>query len=161
MVHPEKTKIVYCQDQNRKGKNERTEFDFLGFTFKPRFAKNNKGQFFMSFSPAISKKAEKAIRDEIRSWNMHSRTGSELEDLAQFLNPRIRGWLNYYGKFRRTALVGICEMVNGILVKWAKNRFRKLKRSWRRAFEFMAYEAKRNAKLFAHWELGWYGTGRI
>jgi RNA-directed DNA polymerase len=81
-VHPEKTKIVYCKDSNRPGECECTEFDFPGFTFKPRFVKNRQGQFFMSFSPAISGKAEKAIKDEIRTWKVHSRSGSDLEELA-------------------------------------------------------------------------------
>lgn len=160
-VHPEKTKIIYCQDQNRKGKYERTEFDFLGFTFKPRFAKNAKGQFFVSFSPAMSKKAEKAIRAEIRSWKVHTRTGNELESLAEYCNPRLRGWLNYYGQFRRTALVGIYVMFNAILVKWAKNRFRKLKGGWTRAYAYMDHQARRFPQLFDHWQLGWYGNGRV
>jgi len=160
-VHPEKTKIVYCKDANRQNGFACTEFDFLGFTFKPRFAKNRQGQFFMSFSPAIGRKAEKAIRDEIRTWKLHKRTGSELEELAEFCNPRIRGWLNYYGKFRRSALVGICEMFNAILAKWVKFRYRKLKRNWNRAFAWLIKVAQQNPKLFFHWEWGYNGTGRI
>ena len=155
LVHPEKTKIVYCKDQNRKGDYERTEFDFLGFTFMPRFVKNKNGQFFVSFSPAMSKKAEKAIRDTIRSWKLHTWTGSDLDRLVEELNPRVRGWLNYYGRFRRSALAGICGMFQKCLVKWAKNRFRKLRGSWKKAFAFMAGIARQEPKLFVHWEWGW------
>jgi RNA-directed DNA polymerase len=160
-VHPVKTKIVYCQDQNRREKHEGTEFDFLGFTFKPRFAKNHKGQYFVSFSPAISKKAEQSIRDTIRSWCIHKRTDTELDEIADFCNPRLRGWINYYGRYRRSTLAGIFAMFNAIVVKWAKNRFRKLRRSWSKAFAFFASVVKTRPALFAHWELGWYGTGGI
>jgi RNA-directed DNA polymerase len=160
-VHPEKTKIVYCKDANRQGKYACTEFDFLGFTFKPRFAKNRQGQFFMSFSPAISRKAEKTVKDEIRSWKLHTRTGSELEEMAVFCNPRIRGWLNYYGKFRRSALIGICGMINAILAKWVKFRYKKLKRNWKKAFAWLTKVAQQNKTLFFHWEMGYVGTGRI
>lgn len=118
-VHPEKTKIVYCKDANRSEDYEITEFDFLGFTFRPRQAKNRRGQYFVNFSPAISSKAEKSISDVIRSWKIHKRTGSELSQLAEEINPRLRGWLNYYGRFRRSSLYGICDMLQTCLVKWA------------------------------------------
>ncbi len=160
-VHPEKTKLVYCQDQNRNGTYDRTEFDFLGYTFKPRFVKNHKGQFFVSYSPSMSKKAEQSIRDEIRSWKVHTRTGSDLVGLATFCNSRLRGWMNYYGRFRRSSLVGGGAMFNASLVKWAKNRFRKLRRNWSKAFVFITNVIKAQSTLFAHWEWVWYGTGRI
>ncbi len=124
-VHPEKTKIVYCKDDNRKGEYERVEFDFLGFTFRPRHAKNYKGQFFVSFSPAISRSAAKAIRDTIRSWKIHKRSGSSLIALVNEFNPRIRGWLEYYGAFRRSSMREICEMFHMALIKWAKNKYRR------------------------------------
>ncbi len=152
-VHPEKTKIVYCKDQNRKEKYEKTEFDFLGFTFRSRFVKNRKGQFFMSFIPAISKKAEKLIRDEIRSWKIHKRTGTDIETLSKLFNPCLRGWLNYYGKYYRTAVCGICNMFQRILVKWVKNRCRKLKHSWCSAIDFLRNQTKLRPGLFVHWEI--------
>jgi len=132
-VHPDKTKVVYCKDDNRTGKYENTEFDFLGFTVRPRHAKNGKGQYFVSFSPAISRKAQSSIRDTIRSWKIHTRTGSELSDLSEEYNPKIRGWLQYYGAFRRSVMVNICVMFHKTMVKWAKNKFGKLKGHWKGA----------------------------
>ncbi len=153
-VHPEKTKIVYCKDANRCGEFKETQFDFLGFTFRPRVAKNRKGQFFVSFSPAISAKAEVAIRDTIRSWKVPSRVGIDLERLGKEYNPRIRGWLNYYGFFRKSALAGFCEMFQKCLVKWAKNKYRRLRTSWTKAYKWMSGVARNRPLQFAHWEWG-------
>jgi RNA-directed DNA polymerase len=153
-VHPEKTKIVYCKDSNRKGEGELTEFDFLGYTFRPRLVKGKQG-YFVGFTPAISKKAEKSIRDTIRSWNLHRKSETDFNDLSKKWNPKLRGWLEYYGKFRPTALLGVCQMFQKILVKWAKRRFKRLKRNWQRAFRFVNRIAKTQPKMFAHWERGW------
>lgn len=155
IVHPVKTKIVYCKDQNRNAAYERVEFDFLGYTFRPRFVKNKKGQFFVSFSPAMSKKSEASIRDTMRGWKIHTWTGSDFDRIAKELNPRMRGWLNYYGRYHRSALAGICDMFQKCLVKWAKNRFRTLRGSWEKAHAFMARMAKQLPRLFVHWEWGW------
>ncbi|MBF9018947.1 MULTISPECIES: group II intron reverse transcriptase/maturase [unclassified Oceanispirochaeta] len=154
-VHPEKTKIVFCKDDNRKGDYECTEFDFLGFTFRPRHARNDRGQFFVSFSPAISRKAEESIRDTIRSWKVHSRTGSSLLSLISEFNPRLRGWLTYYGAFRRSSMRKICELFHKVLVKWAKNKYRRLNHRWSKAYAYFRRLANRNPKLLAYWELGW------
>ena len=154
-VHPDKTKIVYCKDSSRKKEYELTEFDFLGYTFRRRFAKNYKGEFFMSFSPAISRKAEKAIRDELRSWKMHRRSTVDIFYWAGVLNPKLRGWINYYGRFRRDALYGIYKMFTKILIKWAKVKYKGLKRSWRYAKQFIARIAKCHPDLFEFWKLGW------
>lgn len=158
-VHPEKTKIVYCKDDNRPGDYEKTEFDFLGFTFRPRHAKNHKGQYFVSFSPAISRKAASLIRDTIRGWKLHTRTGSELIDLADTCNPKLRGWLNYYGVFRKSSMFNICQMFHKAMVKWAKNKFGRLKGHWKGASAFFRDLAKRQPRFFVHWEWGWCLNG--
>ena len=150
----EKTKIVYCKDSKRGGKFEKVEFDFLGYTFRPRFVKSKRGQYFVGFTPAISRKAAKAIRDEMRSWKLHLRTEKALLDLSRTFNPKLRGWIRYYGKFRISALGGICRMFQRILVKWAKNKFKHLKRRWARAWTFMKEVAQKMPSLFVHWELG-------
>ena len=93
-LHPEKTKIVYCKDDFRKRKNYPNEtFDFLGYSFQPRRSKNRKGKFFINFSPAVSNKAAKAIRDTFRRWNLPNRSDKAMEDLSRMFNPIIRGWL--------------------------------------------------------------------
>jgi RNA-directed DNA polymerase len=103
-LHPEKTQIVYCKDGDRRRTYPNEKFDFLGYTFRPRRSKNRKGKFFINFSPAVSDKAVKAIRAEIRSWNLHLRSDKSIEDLSRMFNPIIRGWLQYYGRFYRSAL---------------------------------------------------------
>ena len=103
-LHPQKTKIVYCKDDDRRRTYSNEKFDFLGYTFRPRRSKNRKGKYFINFTPAVSDRAVKDIRKEIRSWNLHLRSDKRIEDLARMFSPVIRGWLQYYGSFYRSAL---------------------------------------------------------
>nr|WP_258040010.1 reverse transcriptase/maturase family protein [Streptomyces sp. SM1] len=49
-LHPDKTKIVYCKDSNRRGSFEQLSFTFLGFTFQPRSARRKDGvQYTLTF----------------------------------------------------------------------------------------------------------------
>jgi RNA-directed DNA polymerase len=96
-LHPVKTRLVYCKDDDRRGDYPATSFDFLGHTFRARRSKNRWGKHFVNFCAAISAKAGKRIRQEIRSWRLHHRTDKSLEDLAHMFHARIRGWVNYYG----------------------------------------------------------------
>ena len=109
--HPKKTKIVYCKDANRKDDHDNISFDFLGYTFRPRRSCTKKGKIFLNFTPAISGKAEKRIKEVIRKWRLPSCTGMTLEDIAEWINPRIRGWINYYGKFNRSALYYLTDYI--------------------------------------------------
>ena len=85
-LHPEKTKIVYCKDANRRGGSEHTSFDFLGYTFRGRLVRGRRG-FFVSFTPAISTKALKAKGLQIRAWHLNRRSGTDLSGLAEAINP--------------------------------------------------------------------------
>ena len=107
-LHPEKTKVVYCKDDDRRGTYPNEKFDFLGYTFRPRRSKNRKGKYFINFSPAVSDKAVKEIRAEIRHWNLHLRSDKSIEDLSRMFNPIIRGWLQYYGRFYRRRSIRRC-----------------------------------------------------
>jgi len=98
-LHPEKTKIVYCKDDDRRGTYAQEKFDFLGYTFRPRSSKSRKGKHFINFSPAISQKANKAIRRAIRKWKLPRRSDKSLEDLSRMFNPIIQGFFQYYGRF--------------------------------------------------------------
>lgn len=154
-VHPQKTKIVYCKDDCRRGSYEVREFDFLGFTFMQRWVKTRKGNFFMSFTPGMSKCAEKSIRDEIRSWKVHRRSTVDIFYWSRVLNPKLRGWLNYYGRFGKYYLYGIYKMFTRILIKWAKVKYKRLKYSWRKSRLFIASIIESYPKLFVFWEIGW------
>jgi len=154
-LHPMKTKIVYCKDADRPGEHEEIKFDFLGYTFQPRRAKNRWGQFFVSFLPAISTKAAKAIRKTIREWRMAStRNNQRLEDLARFTNPVVRGWLNYYGRFYRSKCVQVLRHFNEALGRWARRKFKRFKRRERASMHWLGCIARRDPKLFVLWEHG-------
>ena len=158
-VHPEKTKIVYCKDRNRQHEYPRVEFDFLGFTFRPRVARGKNGKLFLGFSPAISRKAEQAIKDTIRAWRIHRAVTAELADISRFYNARLRGWFAYYGKFRPSALYRVFCMFQKALVKWAKCKLGRLKGSWRKASELLKRAVDSTPHMFIHWERGWYANG--
>src|SRR6202050_3019056 len=106
-LHPKKTKIVYCKDDDRRRRYPNEKFDFLGYGFQPRRSKNRFGKYFINFSPAISDQAGKSIREEIRSWDLHLRSDKSIEDQSRMFNPKIRGWLQYYGRYYRSALISV------------------------------------------------------
>jgi len=151
-LHPEKTKIVYCKDDNRKGNYKNEKFDFLGFTFQIRKAQNSKGSIFMSFLPAIGDKATKMIREEVRKWNIQRRTDKSLEEFAKEKNPIIQGWINYYGKFYRSKLENVLQCIDLNLAKWAKRKYKSFKASLSRGIKWIGRLKSRDNQLFAHWE---------
>jgi len=153
-LHPEKTKIVYCKDDLRKRKYPNEKFDFLGYTFQPRRSKNHKGKFFINFSPAVSNKAAKAIRDTFRSWRLPQRSDKAIEDLSRMFNPIIRGWLQYYGRYYRSALYPTMRELDRDLAFWAKRKYKKLRGHLRRATHWIAHISRRSPVLFAHWQMG-------
>lgn len=152
-LHPQKTKIVYCKDDKRKGEYENISFDFLGFTFQPRLLKNFKGEFFVGFNPAISIKAAKRIRLTMRRWNIQRRSDLSLEDLSKFCTPVIRGWINYYSFFRKRDVLGLMGHFDRKLQRWATRKFKSLKRSQSKANKWLTDVAKRDSNLFPHWQL--------
>ncbi len=103
-LHPTKTRIVYCKDDNRREDHPDIKFDFLGYTFRPRRAKNQNGKYFISFIPAVSNQAKKAMRQTIRDWRLQLKSDKTLEDLSKMFNPVLRGWENYYGCFYKSEL---------------------------------------------------------
>jgi len=153
-LHPEKTKIVYCKDDDRRGDYPGTSFDFLSYTFRPRRAKNRWGKYFISFLPGVSNKAGKAMRQKARRWKMHLRSDKSLEDLSEMFSPVIRGWINYYGKFYKSALHSTLRQLNRTLVRWAMRKFKKLKGHRRRAEYWLGKIAQRQPRLFPHWQMG-------
>jgi len=154
-LHPTKTRIVYCKDDDRRGEHEHVAFDFLGYTFQPRRAKNRYGKFFVSFLPAISTKAAKKIRKTIREWRMAStRNNQRLEDLARLVNPAVRGWMNYYGRFYRSKCVQVLRHLNEALAVWARRKYKRFRRRERASVHWLGGIARRDPKLFVLWELG-------
>ena len=150
-LHPDKTRIVYCKDSNRRGKHEHISFTFLGFAFRPREAINREtGERFTSFSPAISPEALKAKGDRLREMRIHRRTDLTLNDLAARLNPIVAGWMRYYGRFYRSALDPLLRRVSFYLKRWAGKKYKRL-RTHKRFQRWWAGLQDREPALFAHW----------
>ena len=156
----QKTKIVYCKDDDRRGNYPEQKFDFLGFTFRPRRAKNRRGKLFVGFTPAISNRAKKSICDTMRRWKMHRQTDKSLDELARVVNPVLRGWINYYGRFYKSALYRVFQHLNNILVQWASRKYKRLRGYDQRASQWLQGIFHRQPKLFAHWQLSQVKAGQ-
>ena len=154
-LHPTKTKIVYCKDGSRKGNYPQTQFDFLGYTFRPRMVKNTKkNSMFLSFSPAVSKTAAKAMRAETHRRGFRNRTDLEIKDIAEIYNPVLRGWIQYYGRYYPSALNPVLGHFNKTLVAWATRKYKKLRGHKTKAALFIQGIANREPQMFAHWRKG-------
>lgn len=151
VLHPEKTKIVYCKDDDRPGNYPNRSFDFLGYTFRPRLVKWPDGQIRVGFTPAIANKALKAIRQTVRRWALQRHTQRSVEGLAEQINPSLRGWIAYYGRFNRSALVSLYTHIDGKLAWWAYRKFKSLRRSKVRSHAWLRQLKGRQPGPFAHW----------
>ncbi|MGH9071958.1 MAG: group II intron reverse transcriptase/maturase [Acidimicrobiales bacterium] len=149
-LHPDKTHLVYCKDANRRASHEHTSFTFLGFSFRARTARNKRGQLFSAFLPAISPEALKAKGAQLRSMRLHRRTDLPLAGLARWLNAIVAGWVNYYGRFYRSALDPLLRRINSYLRRWAGKKYRRL-RSHKCFRRWWAGLLERCPTLFVHW----------
>jgi RNA-directed DNA polymerase len=152
-IHPEKTKIVYCKDDDRRGNSKNESFDFLGYSFRARRSKNRFGKFFVNFSPGVSNAAAKAIREEIRRWQLRCRIDKWIDDLARMFNPVIRGWITYYGRYYKSALYPTFRYLDQCLANWATAKYKRLRRHRQRAGQWVSKTASRDPRLFDHWPL--------
>lgn len=149
-LHPDKTRIVYCKDGQRRDSHESTAFDFLGFTFRARGVRSRHGTVFTGFGPAVSKTAMRAMSKTVRSWRLHLRTVLSERDLARWLNPIVSGWMNYYGQFYRSELYSLLRRINGYLVRWMRKKYKRL-RTFKKAFAAWERTTRQYPRLFAHW----------
>ena len=152
-LHPSKTQIVYCKDNTRRGDCPNQKFDFLGYTFRPRLSMNRWGKTFVNFSPGISNQAAKEIRQTMRDWQLDRRTDKRIDELARMVNPIIRGWITYYGRYYKSALYPILRRLDFRLAGWARSKYRRLKRRRTRAWQWLRELRLRDPALFAHWQL--------
>lgn len=151
-VNSEKTKITYCRDSNRKLNYPNYYFDFLGYTFRPRKAVNKKGKYFVSFSPAASVKAMKLMRRRLKMWLLHRQVSKSIDEIADMINPTLRGWINYYGKFYPSALTETFACLNRRIAKWASRKYKHMRGRKRRASEWLMKLSSQRPSLFAHWQ---------
>jgi len=151
-LHPEKTQVVYCKDSSRRGQFPQIQFTFLGYCFRPRMAKNRHGEIFTSFLPAVGPQALKRMRDKIRQIDLRRQTYLPLEEIASRLNPILRGWIQYYGRFYPTELrAKLFSYLNQELSAWLRQKHQRLLQKHRRSRELVARIAQQRPGLFVHW----------
>jgi RNA-directed DNA polymerase len=150
-LHPDKTRIVYCKDDKRRGTHEHTSFTFLGFTFRARKAHNSKdGHSFVSFLPAMSTEALKAKGEQLRGMRIHRQINLTPSDLAGWLNPIVAGWMQYYGRFYRSEMRPLLQRVNTYLRRWAGQKYKRL-RTYKRFRGWWDGLIDRRPRFFAQW----------
>ena len=153
-MHPDKTHIVYCKDDDRRETYPETGFDFLGYTFRPRRSTNKYGKFFVNFSPAVSNASKKEMRQKVHDWRMHLKPDKTLEDLSRMFNPVIMGWVNYFKNFYKSAMYPVLRQMNHALVLWARRKHKKLHGHRKRAEQWLRSIATREPELFIQWKMG-------
>jgi RNA-directed DNA polymerase len=150
-MHPDKSGVVYCKDDRRLRNHPRIQFTFLGYTFRPRRVKTRSGKIRTGFLPAASAAAIKRMRKTIREWELSKQTSVSLHELARRYNSVLRGWLSYYTHFYKTAMRVVFEHFDRALLLWARRKFRKFRRSPRRARRWLEQMVDRFPRLFIHW----------
>jgi RNA-directed DNA polymerase len=150
-LHPTKTRIVYCKDKDRTKDEDLTEFDFLGYTFKAVYVMCRDGKPRLNFIASVSKTSAKTFRDKSKKLEIHKKTGCKIDMIAEMLNPLLRGWINYFGKFNPSAMRYTLQCIERRLVKWAMSKYKSLRGHRRKAERWLETVRKREPKLFAHW----------
>jgi RNA-directed DNA polymerase len=153
-LHEVKTKIVYCKKYKNRSANKTVKFDFLGFSFQPRPTAKRDGKMFLGYDCAISQSSKNKIIKEIRSTKFQRWTNRSIEEIAEFFNAKILGWINYYGKYRKHRLNPLFRVLEGRLIEWARRRYKRLKKSYNKACKWFYRFKENNVGLFAHWERG-------
>ena len=157
-LHPEKTKLIYCRDYRRQGAHPVVKFDFLGYSFQPRTTKSPRtGKLFLGYDCAISISSKKRIADKMKELDIVGLTYKSIVGVAQFLNPYIRGWVNYFGKFRKHEMNSIFQLLRKRLIRWARRRYKRYKTSVNRAYRWFETVRKQFPTLFYHWQIGLCG----
>ena len=155
-LHPQKTKKVYCKDYRRKEKYHNVKFDFLGYSFQPRTSTSKKRRgLFLGFDCGISISSRKRIADKLGELKVHRMTSNSIVGIAKILNPMIREWINYYGKFRKSMLHSVFKLLNNRLVIWARKRYKRYKTSIKGAYRWFSRVKEQFPNLFYHWKMGY------
>jgi RNA-directed DNA polymerase len=153
-LHPDKTRVVYCKDTRRHLDYDQVAFTFCGYTFRPRRAYDKKRrQAYTRFLPAVAPEKLTDMSRKVASWRLHRRTTRTLNELAAEANPAVRGWLTYYTGFYPSMVIPLCRRIDRHLVRWARRKYERLKRSDKRARAWLRGVRKRAPDLFAHWKL--------
>ena len=154
-LHPEKTKQVYCRDYRRQNTYETVKFDFLGYSFQPRSTKSKQtGKLFLGFDCAISISSKKRIADKLEDLKIDRLNFKSIVGVSLYLEPFIRGWINYYGKYRITELKPVFLLLRQRLVWWARKRYKRYKTNMVKAYRWLDRVQKQFPNLFYQWRYG-------
>ncbi len=153
-----KSKIVYCKDSKRRLNYISISFDFLGFTFRRRLSSNKKGMYYVGFLPAPSKSSLNSIKKEIKSWKLQNRVKATLEEIGEYINPKVRGWINYYSLFQKRELYKALQVLEFRILKWVRTKYKKLS-SKKRSVLWIKHLKMSSPKLLAHWRFMYPSIG--
>ena len=154
-AHPEKTKIVYCKRWDRQLKGYPVQFDFLGFSFQPIRHQSKRGGTYLQYDCKMSRKSKTRIVGEMRKLGFHRMSQRSITDLANLLNPKIRGWINYYGKISRKSLKPVFYYLHHRMISWILNKYKRFKGSKVKAVRWLRRITSSYPNLFYHWSLGY------
>jgi RNA-directed DNA polymerase len=155
-LHPEKTRIVYCADENRKQSYPVIQFTFLGYTFRPRRSSDKYGRVYVNFLPGVSREALTAMRQRVRRWHLQLKCDKGLRDISNMFNPVLRGWSQYYGRFYSSAMKPLWRSINEYLVRWLRRKYKgRGTFGVIRATESLGRLAENSPDAFVHWQLGY------
>lgn len=150
-LHPDKTRIIYCKDKDRTKDYPITQFDFLGYTYRAVYIKCRDGKLRNNFIASASQKACKSLRNKIKEMELHKMTGSNINIIAEIINPIVRGWINYFNKYNPSAIKYTIECIQRRIVRWAMCKYKHLRGRRQRAEKWLLEVKTREPKLFAHW----------
>jgi RNA-directed DNA polymerase len=157
-VNEKKSKIAFCKKAGRKASYKIVNFDFLGFTFQPRPTGSKTGRMFLGFDCAISIKSRKKIAEVFRDSKFHKWTLSDITRIADEFNPKIQGWINYYGRFSKFSLMKVFRIFHHRIMQWALNRYKRFKGSFRKVCNWLYKLSRKQPNLFVHWQKGFQGA---
>lgn len=151
-LHPQKTQVVYCRDSNRKAEFPAIQFTLLGFAFRPRMARNSRGVIFTNFLPGVSPQALQRMRNRIKAIGLPSLVHFSIEEIARILNPVLRGWIQYYGRFYKTEMISkLYHYLDDRIASWLRQKYKKLRGHRLRGWRLLDRLRRQRSDLFAHW----------
>ena len=161
-MHTGKTRIVYCKDSRRTKNYEHIQFDFLGYTFRPRRVVDRRGRIRTGFTPAVSRLSMTAMRQSLRHCRLQLCSELSTEQLAARLAPRVRGWMAYYCRFRGSEFQPVAKYIDRLIVRWAMRKYKRLRGHKTRAFAWLDRVKRTRPRLFTHWcESGSFAVGTM
>jgi group II intron reverse transcriptase/maturase len=153
-LNEEKTKIVQCKDYRQADNSDYSKkFDFLGFTFKPMSLSSKRGRMFLGYGSEVSQKSQTRIINTWKQERWQRRSELSIQDIATRVNPQSVGILRYYGKFKTHHLQRLFRHLENRIVKWVLNKYKGLKQSFSRGYQWLEDLKKSYPTMFYYWTI--------